>query len=741
MTLRTRLILWLVLLSVVPLDELPEIEAVLPSRDIGFVKVDQDGLIHPLTDGSAKLIVRSEAGEVTVPITVSGIAQPTPVSFQHEVQPILTKSRCNSGGCHGKAEGQNGFKLSLLGFDTDFDHDALTKEGKGRRLSITSPETSLLLRKAIAEAPHGGGRKIEAGKTLRADLYLNIGSIRESVTVDGGASGAGPSAAPGALTADKLAAGTRGFFSAVMLTDAALAYSPDGVTWTSALNATEWATLNSFEANFAVRQVNWSGYPTPDLGFNWPTAAFDSTGNPARGTWSTTAKTSFPYLVTSNQFAVSNVWTYLATPLDTNTTPWLTDANGNALIAVKKYPDGHEVLTLTFDNAPWLTHSTVLAQGLLTWASRGLFLGERHTYLSAQVDDVFLADEMWPAGEFRQTANDWQTVINWQAKFNTRTLGRNFRYDMAFNGLGTDGVEYPNDDLTPYVRTNKAMFKWISHTYNHPYLDTLTYAESLPEITKNNQAATGLGLPNYSRLNMVTPNVSGLSNALFLQAAYTAGLRYLVSDTSIPAHRPPSPNVGIPNWIEPRILMIPRHANNLYYNVSTPDEWVSEYNSIYHAYWGRDLTYAEILDNQAELLLGFLLKGDVSPLMFHQPNLRNYDGAGSTLLGDLLTAVANKYESLYNFPALSPTMNNLGTLCQQRMNYNASGVVATRNADNTVTLTVQNAARIPVTGLKNGGVVSYTGTVAPVITAETYAGQTITYLTLAAGQSVTVKKL
>ena len=75
------------------------------------------------------------------------------------------------------------------------------------------------------------------------------------------------------------------------------------------------------------------------------------------------------------------------------------------------------------------------------------------------------------------------------------------------------------------------------------------------------------------------------------------------------------------------------------------------------------------------------------------------------------------------------------------MDYNASSVTATLNPGNTVTLTVQNAAKIPVTGLKNGGVVSYTGTVAPVITAETYAGQTITYLTLTAGQSVTVKKL
>jgi len=66
--------------------------------------------------------------------------------------------------------------------------------------------------------------------------------------------------------------------------------------------------------------------------------------------------------------------------------------------------------------------------------------------------------------------------------------------------------------------------------------------------------------------------------------------------------------------------------------------------------------------------------------------------------------------------------------------------VATRHADNTLTLTVTKAARIPVTGLVSGGVVSFTGTTAPVISAETYAGQRITYLTLAAGQSVTVKR-
>src|SRR5262249_28785372 len=68
---------------------------------------------------------------------------------------------CNSGGCHGKAEGQNGFKLSVFGSSPETDYDAITKEARRRRLSAASPEDSLLVRKATARTPHGGGKKIE----------------------------------------------------------------------------------------------------------------------------------------------------------------------------------------------------------------------------------------------------------------------------------------------------------------------------------------------------------------------------------------------------------------------------------------------------------------------------------------------------------------------------------------------------------------------------------------------------
>ena len=86
-----------------------------------------------------------------------------PIRFTTDVVPVLTKLSCNSGGCHGKATGQNGFKLSLLGFEPDFDFQAIVKEGRGRRISLASPDRSLLLVKATNEISHGGGRRTEVG--------------------------------------------------------------------------------------------------------------------------------------------------------------------------------------------------------------------------------------------------------------------------------------------------------------------------------------------------------------------------------------------------------------------------------------------------------------------------------------------------------------------------------------------------------------------------------------------------
>lgn len=84
------------------------------------------------------------------------------VSFVNDVVPLLTKAGCNAGVCHAKSiTGQNGFRLSLLGFEPAEDFEHIVLEARGRRLSLASPAQSLLLQKATGKLPHGGGRRFD----------------------------------------------------------------------------------------------------------------------------------------------------------------------------------------------------------------------------------------------------------------------------------------------------------------------------------------------------------------------------------------------------------------------------------------------------------------------------------------------------------------------------------------------------------------------------------------------------
>jgi hypothetical protein len=91
--------------------------------------------------------------------------------FENDILPILARYGCNSSGCHGKAEGQGGFKLSVFASDPEADYAALTKEGRGRRTLPSAPDESLMLRKATGRTAHGGGTRLQYGgedyRTLR----------------------------------------------------------------------------------------------------------------------------------------------------------------------------------------------------------------------------------------------------------------------------------------------------------------------------------------------------------------------------------------------------------------------------------------------------------------------------------------------------------------------------------------------------------------------------------------------
>ncbi|MDA1050171.1 MAG: DUF1549 and DUF1553 domain-containing protein [Planctomycetota bacterium] len=114
-----------------------------------------------------------------VPRGASAVAQEAqPVSFELQVQPIMAARGCSTGACHGKQRGQNGFQLSLLGFDPEFDYAALTMNARGRRVFPAAPDQSLLLLKATGQAPHGGGQrfKVESDeyRILRAWIVAGL---------------------------------------------------------------------------------------------------------------------------------------------------------------------------------------------------------------------------------------------------------------------------------------------------------------------------------------------------------------------------------------------------------------------------------------------------------------------------------------------------------------------------------------------------------------------------------------
>jgi len=129
--------------------------------DPKIVRVTTTGRVIPLTNGRTEIIATYGPKTVKIPVRAEAIDENLPINFANQIVPVLTKLGCNSGGCHGKASGQNGFKLSLLGFEPEVDFTALVKEARGRRLFPAAPDHSLVLLKAAGQIAHGGGKRME----------------------------------------------------------------------------------------------------------------------------------------------------------------------------------------------------------------------------------------------------------------------------------------------------------------------------------------------------------------------------------------------------------------------------------------------------------------------------------------------------------------------------------------------------------------------------------------------------
>jgi peroxiredoxin len=374
------------------------------------------------------------------------------------------------------------------------------------------------------------------------------------------------------------------------------------------------------------------------------------------------------------------------------------------------------------------------------------------------------------------------------------------------------------DDLVGNLQSYQQYFHWISHTYDHPTtLNGLCQSTPAPscgnttdtgddidlEVKTNLYVASSAGgvdldtdktvgpysdgalepltFTDFNPGNIVTPGVTGLNDPNVPGYLYADGIRYAVSDTSVatttdpPNNNGPNPlpNVGIVNSYEPGIYEVPRHPNDVFYNVANWGDDDAEFICIYSNYVPPGSTAspapdppfntynaAQVLDFTSTTFVNNMLMGDMDPEMFHQPdlhfsdnyaNLTNAAPSGtipasvssflgtatthvSSLLSDTYDLTFSKYEALYNLPVLTPTLDQLGGLMQNRNSFNLAGVTASivgaGTASATLTITMPSTATSPTTA-----VIPVTGLAST--SSELYGGQTISHINMTPGQTIT----
>ena len=118
---------------------------------------------YPKADGETELVAKVGGHEVKIPFKVGKAQEMPPTSFELDVMPVFMRDGCNTGECHGSARGQDGFMISLFGYDPAGDYQRITREMNGRRINLAIPEESLLVEKSIESVPHTGGKLFEKG--------------------------------------------------------------------------------------------------------------------------------------------------------------------------------------------------------------------------------------------------------------------------------------------------------------------------------------------------------------------------------------------------------------------------------------------------------------------------------------------------------------------------------------------------------------------------------------------------
>jgi hypothetical protein len=497
----------------------------------------------------------------------------------------------------------------------------------------------------------------------------------------------------------------------------------------------EMAALAAYERTYDIPQVDAYTYARPEAGLQYPVLGGYAGSLDGKQAQVTAAGKSGPfgYLdgavpFEDNDTAVGESYAYLSKPVaGADFTPYVEAAipgqSGKGTLVGEYRHDGRRELVVTFVYNRYQQQFRLLARGIVEWMTGGVHLGASRNYFSVHVDDVFAADDRWNStlnctpgdvdctdpdvtpDPIRMTAADVDHAVAWQDS-------KNFTLDFAYNGAGSVDHRADNngvDALADRLIARRGEFRWINHTYSHPFLGCVQDVSVVPwkcatnadgstrwmsrndisdEIAINRVWGLVAGLP-LKNDELVTGEHSGMKvlpqqpedNPNLAPALDDNDIAWLGSDNSRePVQRP----VGT-------ATTVPRYPMNVFYNAGRAAEQVDEYNWIYtsRAQGGSGICednpdtttclpapldtatgYADhIVPLETRIALGHVLSNDPKPHFIHQSNL-----AEDRIAYPVLDGVLDGYAALFteDTPVVNPRMRDIGTELKRRADWQAA---------------------------------------------------------------------
>ncbi|MGW2207083.1 hypothetical protein [Streptomyces sp. NPDC001774] len=629
-----------------------------------------------------------------------------------------------------------------------------------------TPRTAALIAAALlATVVPTAGASAAAPPVPRIDLTVLVvddgGGAVEAITAELRSTGvpyrrvdladSGRPVIDAAFLSDTVSGRPRAKYQGVVLPHEA-AFGPDSA---------EQAALTAYEQSFGIPQVDAYTWAHPGVGLDYTSdGGFSGPLDGAVSAVTAVGKTGpFRYLdgpVTfeDNDPSISESYGYAGRPREgfTSLLDIPVDGGGRASLIGEYAHDGRRELVVTFAYNQYQRQFRALARGIVEWITQGVHLGQNRNYFSVHVDDVFAPDARWdttrnctpgdfdcPGGDgeagenpVRMTADDATYAAAWQ-----KSAG--FTLDMVYNGGQGEQWKTENggtDPLAARLIADRAQYRWINHTYTHPFLGCVQDTSTVPwqcaktaagatqwtsrstisaQIRDNHNWAVGKGI-SVDRTELVTGEHSGLKtspqqpvdNPNLSGALSDNGVKWIASDNS---REPQQRAVGAAKTV-------PRHPMNVYYNVGTAAEMADEYNWIYtsRADGGSGICesnpastclpapldtatgYAtHIVPQEARTALSHVVANDPRPHYVHQSNL-----AEDRILYPVLDRVLADYRALFadNTPLVNPRQRDVGTELDRRTAWDralAAGQVTAYRIGTTVTVKAPSGVTAPVT--------------------------------------------